>query len=296
MNRIKNRLAEQFKPQLSTEEKKEYDSEKNLNWRDDGNELNDPSINDYLKGYQIEPYEFKQWAKIKGIGLTKVADQEAVVMKFTPDFLGDRILTLWNGADGQLQNFFESFTLRYNNNLKLQIAGYLESQGYKVYPFLTDDKPRYARVQAVFKKVVASKNLDNIMAFATEAFRSCDGFMLFAGELADLKEAGEPITTDDASGMLEYYKQIYPSDYAISLVNIVIDDPEKAEEEFGKNQDYNLSDESLNRIEDYMSGNADPFGSNKGGSPGGYDFTSDMRGTDGTAPGLYELRASKKKS
>lgn len=295
MNRIKNRLADNYAPQ-TVEENKEYDSEKNLNWRDDGDKLADPCINDFNKGYKIDPYEFKQWASIKGYDLEKCASGEVQIMSFTPEFLGDRILTLWNGADGLLQNFFESFTLRYNNNLKLKIAAYLETQGYKVYPCLTDDKPRYARVKSVFRKVMASKDLNNIMAFATLAFRHYDGLMLFAGELADLKEAGTPLTTDDAAGLLDYYKQIFPGDYAISLVTNMIDQPDEAEAELDRLQDYNLSDESLNKIEDYMSGNADPYGSNKGGSPGSYDSTSDMRGYDGTAPTSYEMRASKKKS
>ena len=96
MNRIKSRLAEQYEPQAPIEENKEYNSEQNLNWRDDGDALTDPSANDYLKGYQIDPYEFKQWAKIKNINLTKQAAQETIVMKFAPEFLGDRILTFWN--------------------------------------------------------------------------------------------------------------------------------------------------------------------------------------------------------
>lgn len=34
-----------------------------LNWKDDGDALQDPSINDYNKGYQMEPYEMRYYAK-----------------------------------------------------------------------------------------------------------------------------------------------------------------------------------------------------------------------------------------
>ena len=60
-----NRLKRVF------ESNKEYQFKHDLNWRDDGNNspdgqgIEDPSINDFLKGYQIDPYEFRQWAKNK---------------------------------------------------------------------------------------------------------------------------------------------------------------------------------------------------------------------------------------
>lgn len=36
-----------------------------LNWKDDGDILHDPSINDYNKGWQMEPYEMRYYAKNK---------------------------------------------------------------------------------------------------------------------------------------------------------------------------------------------------------------------------------------
>ena len=183
----------------TTEKTEEYRKDQ-LNWRDDGDELSDASANDYLKGYNMDPYEFKQWASVKHNDLLKTADVETVVMKFTPEFLADRILTLWNGADGPLQNFFEAFTLRYNNNLKEQVAGELAKSGYTVYPRLFDDKPRYARLNKLMKKVAASNDLDTIMVFATNVSKN-DSLNLFAGELADLREAGQPVSIDEASGI-----------------------------------------------------------------------------------------------
>lgn len=273
-------------------QKDEYDFDKTIDYKDDGDVLNDPSMNDFLKGYQIEPYEFKQWAKVKGYKLKKQAgNAEVYLMQFTPEFLGDRILTLWNSSDGQLQRFFEGFTQFYNNNLKMQIAAYLDTQGYKVYPQLIDDKPIYAKTKTIFKKVIASRNLDNILAYSTEAFKKCEAFMLFAGEVADLIETGHDVTLEDASGLLSYYKQIYPEDYAISLVSDMIENPKNAEDQFKFKEDYCISDEALNQIENYMRGDSKSY--TRDGGNGGYDFVTDMRGTDGTRPTLYE--ASKKK-
>ena len=61
---------------MKPEVHKQYDYNLDLNERDDGDVLGDASMNDYLKGYQIEPYAFQQWAKKKNINLKKVAGQE----------------------------------------------------------------------------------------------------------------------------------------------------------------------------------------------------------------------------
>lgn len=295
MSRIKNRMKiSSEKCDLGVDKNKEYDYQKNLNWRDDGNAVTDPSMNDFLKGYQIEPYEFKQWASKKNLKMKKKADMETVVMQFTPEFLADRILTLWNGVDGQLQNFFEGFTLRYDNKLKLAIADILASKGHKVLPVLTDDKPRYARHQSIFRKIVASKDITNILDYGKMAFKESEGLRLLAGEIDDLKESGYEVSKDEVSGLLDYYLQIFPEDFAIALVTIMVDKPEESDNAFEQFKDYNLQDETLDRMEDMMSGNADPM-YRKDGGVGGYDFTSDSR-HDTTAPGSYELRASQKKN
>lgn len=46
----------------AVEQTKEYGLS-DLNWKDDGDVLQDPSINDYNKGYQMEPYEMRYYAK-----------------------------------------------------------------------------------------------------------------------------------------------------------------------------------------------------------------------------------------
>lgn len=274
---------------------RKYDYEKNLNWRDDGDILMDPSMNDYLKGYNIDPYEFKQWASKNKIELHKTAAREQIVLQFLPEYLANNILTRWNGADGPLQNFFEGYTLRYDNKLKNDIAKCLEDQGYKVYPVLTDNKTIYAKNNNIIMSMVKSKNVDNIINYSKSAFNS-EGLRLFVGEVDDLKEQGYDITNIEAAGLINYYTQIYPEDFALQLVQVMFDGDQKVmEDKLESFCDFNISEESLDAIENYMSGNADPVYFNDGGAGDfGYDFISDMR-SDSTIPGGYEIRISKKK-
>lgn len=282
-----------------TTENKEYRTD-HLNWRDDGDELTDPAMNDFLKGYNINPYEFQQWAKLKHkkqfkTAMKKQASGEVFVMQFSPEFLADRILTLWNGADGPLQNFFEAFTLRYNNVLKKQVALCLAKQGYQVFPCFTDDKPRYAsRLLKLMEKVAASKNIDKILHFATNISRS-DNLRLFAGELIDLRDFGHPPTMNEAKSILQYYQQCYPADYALKLVSGLMNSTTRQSVDFKKlnDTDWDFSDESLKKIEDYMSGNANPTYVRSSGVDS-WNFTTDMRNFDGTAPGRYEVTAKKR--
>ena len=283
--------------QYITSENKEYRDD-HINWRDNGDELTDPSTNDFYKGYNINPYEFQQWAKIKHnklfhTAMKKQASGEVFIMKFSPEFLADRILTLWNGADGPLQNFYEAFTLRYNNALKQQIAACLASQGYEVYPCLVDDKPRYAsRLLKLMEKIASSKKIDNILHFATNINHS-DNLRLFAGELTDLREQGCPVNMNEAKSILQYYQQCYPNDYALKLVSGLMNSQTKQTVDFKKleDTDWDISDESLKKIEDYMRGDAKSYI-----RPNGIDswnFTTDMRNYDGTMPGRYEITSKR---
>ena len=287
-------------------ENKEYKTDQ-LNWRDDGDALSDPSMNDFLQGYNINPYEFQQWASKKYKNryiqaMKKQASGEVFVMQFSPEFLADRILTLWNGVDGPLQNFFEAFTLRYNNALKQQVATQLAKQGYQVYPCLTDDKPRYAskklipakynRLLSLMNKVAATKNLNHIMHLATQISHS-DNLHLFAGELADKREYGKPINLDEAKSILKYYQNCFPEDYALKLVGGLMNSQTKQYIDFKKfnDTDWDISDESLSRIEKYMSGNVDSY--TRDGGQNGWNFTTDMRNFDGTRPTRYEISAKR---
>jgi len=260
------------------------------NIRDDGDQLMDSSINDFMKGYNIDPYEFQQWAKQHGKKLVKNAMNEVYIMKYSPEFLADRMLTLWNGADGPLQNFFEAFTLRYNNTLKEQVANELAKMGYTVYPMLFDDKPRYARLNKVMRKVASTNNLDNILEFSNITCNS-DPLHLFAGELADLREAGQPVSLEEAAGILGYYRALFPEDYAIALVSGLMNGARNLRNvpiNRFYDRDFDFSDEALDKIEDYMSGNATPWYTNNGGSDG-WDFVRDERSFDGVRPVTYEV-------
>ena len=279
-------------------EYKDYRTD-HLNWRDDGDELTDPAMNDFLKGYNIDPYEFKQWASIKynkqfKTAMNKTAASEVFIMKFSPEFLADRILTLWNGVDGPLQNFFEAFTIRYNNNLKRQIANQLAKQGYQVYPVLVDDKPRYAALTKVMKKVAKSKDIDTILHFATTINKS-DHLQLFANELKDLRDYHSPVSTKEALGLLKYYEHCFPKEYAFRLVHGLMANasvPRNIDFKRFEDSDWDISNESLQKIEDYMSGNAKTYV--RDGGTNGWNFVTDMRNFDGTAPGRYEITAKKR--
>lgn len=287
-------------------EDKEYKTD-HLNWRDDGDSLSDPAMNDFLKGYNINPYEFQQWASKKYKNkyvqaMKKQASGEVFVMQFSPEFLADRILTLWNGADGPLQNFFEAFTLRYNNALKQQVAAQLAKQGYQVYPCLIDDKPRYAskklipakynRLLKLMNKVAKTKNINNIIHLATQISHS-DNLQLFAGELADKREYGKPVNLAEAKGILQYYQNCFPEDYALKLVSGLMNSQTRQFVDFTKfnDTDWDISDESLARIESYMSGNNDSY--TRSGGTEGWNFTTDMRNFDGTRPTRYEISAKR---
>lgn len=67
------KLLEAINPNTAVEENKEYGLS-DLNWKDDGDALQDPSMNDYLKGYQMEPYAFQQYAKKNELYKVKSGD------------------------------------------------------------------------------------------------------------------------------------------------------------------------------------------------------------------------------
>jgi hypothetical protein len=266
------------------EKDKEYNYEEDLNWRDDGDEIGDASMKDYLEGYQIEPYAFQQWAKKKNI---KTAANEMINMHFYPEFLADYILTLWNGTDSPLQNFFEGFTLRYNNRLKIDVAKELEKLGYKVHPVLTDDRAYYAKkVNNIIRKA-SKKSVGMKLEIAKKLFRDSEALRLCLGEIADIQEMGVKVSLKRVADLLDYYKNIFPEDYAISLTDNLI--KEKEDNELEHYKDFNLTDESLMSIERMLSQQQDSFFETpQGGDDIGYDYISHMRGFDGVTPEQYE--------
>lgn len=280
---------------MKPEVHKQYDYNLDLNERDDGDVLGDASMNDYLKGYQIEPYAFQQWAKKKNINLKKVAGQEMINMHFYPEFLADYILTLWNGTDGELQDFYEAFTLRYDNKLKKDVAKEIAKLGYKVYPVLVDDRAFYAskkRFEKVMKKA-SKKDIHTKMNLAKKLFQNSEALKLCMGEVNDIEEMGQQVSSRRVSDLLGYYNEIFPEDYALSLTKNLVDD-KLTDNSFEHYQDFGISDESLKNIERMMDGNQDPYdgqmynGGNTSSTDMGYDYIADMRGFDGVKPELYE--------
>lgn len=274
-----------------------YDT-RDLNWKDDvdsfdGRNVNDPitrenykfdvqgTVNSFNKGYQYDPYSIRQYAH-KCANLIKKAYTEVDVLSFTPEYLADKILKIWNGVDGTLQDYYTGFCLRYDNDLKIKIANVLKSMGYEVYPLLLDNRKRYAKL------ITASnnKNLNDIIDVCLNIYPNSIGLYKFA----------EDINTSrvDSNELLEYYKGIFPDDFALSLVYLSMNDNDKIKK-WGQpyntqlKQDIQLSDESLEKIEDIMSGNADPYYRNTNNN--NYDFVTDTR-LDTVSPNTYEVTSA----
>lgn len=125
-----------------------------LNWRDDTLETgigdidgSDPTMNGYNKGWQMEPYKERFYAKRsdKMRLLKKQSAKEVIDISYSAENYANEILSLWQQVDGPLQNFFEAFTMnKVDNKLKKEIAQILNSRGYKVYPVLVDERKVHA--------------------------------------------------------------------------------------------------------------------------------------------------------
>ena len=269
-------------------EEDNYDYEKNLNWRDDGDELGDPSMNDYLQGYQDRPYDFARWAKLNN-KTEKRATREVIPMHFYPEYLADLILTLWNGVDGTLQDFFNGFTLRYNNNMKQEIAKCINKAGYEVVPVLTDDRAFFAKKVEEQLERCASTNLETKLRYARTAFHSSEPLMLFMGEIDDMKEIGRQITAGQIIDLLNYYSEIFPNDYAVSLTKNLCDN-RKRNIGFEYYKDFGMTDKTLEETEKILSGNDSLYyDMHDSNPPFGWDYVTDMRGFDGVRPEQYEV-------
>ena len=256
-----------------------------LNWHDDGNDspsapgatVEDPSMNDYIKGYKYDPYEMRYWAKIRKASvnpkqLMKIAWKEVDVLQFTPEYLADKIIKLWNQMDGTLQNAFEGFTLRYDNKLKQEIARIINERGYEVYPILLVDAPMYGVKLSKINK-------------ATQLIKICKksiptvATIHLANDLQYIQtnEHNLDIVNKKAQIMYDYYSQLFPEDYSLQLMKNY----------FKPFVDLQISDESLTQMEKMDSENQESLVLKDNGFDA-YDFTSDMR-YDTTAPNIYEV-------
>jgi len=282
---------------LRVEDNKEYDYDLDLNWRDDGDDGQGkpyPTMNDYHKGYQEKPYEFVQWAKKNNKNI-RTAAMEVINMHFYPEFLADYILTLWNGVDGSLQNFYEGFTLRYNNNLKQAIAKELKNKGYTVYPVLVDDRAFYAKRLNTIVRKANHVSLDVQLSIAETLFNS-EALKLCLGEVRDIREMNQPVSIENMNEMLAYYQELFPQDYAISMTKDLINRNLNKENFKDLYNDFNITNDSLKSMELMLGENRDPFDNPYyGGEDFGYNYITKMRGFDGVKPEQYEIKASFKK-
>lgn len=275
---------------VKVDHKDGYNYEDDLNWRDDGDALTDPSANDYMLGYKLDPYAQRQWAGVRSRLRKKQAVHEVVQVGYTPTSLAEYMLSIWDRVDGTLQDLFEGFTVRYNNELKTAIASELKQRGYEVFPQLTDDRAFYAsRFEAAFTRLVTANVRDKIHLCRIVLNKS-EPLRLCVGELDDIHELGNEVTADDASDVLNYYKQIFPDDFAIGLCTDYVNGKDKVDITNDHFQDFSLSDDSLRSVEKMMSGNQDPwYKGMSGGGEFGWDYVSDMRGFDGVRPEQYEV-------
>lgn len=320
-----------------------------LNWKDDGGSPHDPSMNDYLKGYQMNPYQFTQFAqknilrkveageslgsvaavtnkstnelyKLNGFSKDRVststllkADSYLIVdrvelnneerqliaakevqdITYTPENLAKEIITLWSQTDGPIQNFFDGFTMnKTDNKMKKDISDILNEWGYNIKPTFVQDTPIYAakaKAYDNFIKMASTRHVPTILSKLSSVFSGSEALQKLTSELlATELDRKMSITAEEAGGFVDYYKQIYPDDYAMELVNIAFDNPKL---NFADFKDLQISDESLEQMEKMDSGNQKPTSDkpNNGGM-GGYDFTTQTRseGPGGIAPSNYE--------
>lgn len=228
----------------------------------------------------------------------KTAAKEVTDITYTPEGLAKRIITLWSQADGPLQDFFNAFTMnKSTNEMKQQISEILRGWGYEVTPVLEDRTVRHASKIKLFSKIAKISKETNMQHVFTELQSIYPKSNIIASVLKDIEELTQNnilIKKAEAQGLVDYYKQIFPEEYAVSLINITFDKPDISFEEFDENSDW--SDESIEQMEKMLSGNQDPMSKNPNdGGMGGYDFTTQMRpdGPGGVAPTSYETRANR---
>ncbi|AEO93276.1 gp5 [Bacillus phage G] len=223
----------------------------------------------------------------------KVAAKEVRDITYTSDNLAKEIITIWSQVDGPLQDFFNAFTMnKMTNEMKQQIASTLNEWGYNVIPHLEDRTPRYAAKKELFNKIAKISKEKNMKRVFSELNNICPDSKVVSSILRDIEELsqnGVIVKKAEAQGLVDYFKQIFPDDYAVSLVDITLNKPNTSFEEFDENQE--ISDEALDQMEKMDSGNQDPMSkSPNDGGLNGYDFTTHMRsdGPGGVAPTSFE--------
>lgn len=349
IRKISNNKSRPLDYTLDVDKYEEYgiNVDPEIDWSTEMDLSSDPSINDYNKGYAMEPYEMRYYAdrnvlhqvkkgetyetiaekyfghksyakQIKEMNktlanktlkpgmmlivgrkpLTKEAAEEIRDITYTPENLAKEILTLWSQVDGPLQNFFEGFTMnKMTNEMKQEIAKILKEWGYEVTPVLEDRTPRYASKMKLFTKISKlskENNMKTMFEGFNQLFPKSKVVKAMLEEITSLEKDGIIVKKAEAQGLLDYYKMIFPDDYATALIDVTLAKPNITFEEF-KDVDVDISNESLTQMEKFDSGTQEPLGKPNNGGLNGYDFTTHMRpdSPGGVAPTSYEVRANR---
>lgn len=258
------------------------------NWKDDTLETgigdtdgSDPSMKGYNKGYQMDPYQQRFYAK------KKEAAKEMIDISHSAENYANEILALWAETDGPLQNFYEGFTMnKVTNKMKKQIAEELSEQGHKVYPVLVDERSRYASISKKLKKL-ASDDTEKLIEYFTQIFPESVVMELVKNDVVDSKNEGYTMEVPELDGILEYYLQSDPHDYAAKLLNVALASGKATD--IQPFQDFQLSDATLTALENVLSGQADPMYN----GPWTNEEAQD-RSDIGVPPNTYETRISKR--
>ena len=239
----------------------------------------------------MDPYQCPQWAQ-RGTAhrLTRSAVREVVQVPSTVDDMADYVLMLWDRVNGTLQDFFDAFTIRYNNNnFKRELAKAISERGYTVYPLLVDDRAFYATRLRRTMRLASRRDVLTKLRLCAKAFINSEGLQLCLGEVDDLNEMGARMNERSLLKLVDYYTKIFPEDYALALTKGYLNG-ERFNVDMRHFQDYNLTDESLSAMERMLNGNQDPYYPvHDGGGGLGWDYITDMRGFDGVRPEQYEV-------
>lgn len=173
-----------------------------INWEDETLENgigdidgSDPTMKGYNKEYEVDPYKQRYYAN-------KTAAKEIIDVSNSAENYANEILSLWQEADGPLQNFFEAFTMnKLENNLIKEIAQILRQKGYNVYPILTDRRIRYAKNTDI--KPYVDLQLSDESLSAMEKITNEQDNPIYNGsrdeEYTDRNELGFPCNTYEVS-------------------------------------------------------------------------------------------------
>ena len=302
-NRLKQKMIGSVSYSPLTLSNNLYDTA-DINWEDSAGtftepkKIEDPSMNDYIKGYNMDSgrYKFEQWAK-NNKNNKREAAKETVDISYTPKSLAKRILTLWRN-NGPLQDFFDGFTSnqKMTNHMKQKIADILCRNGYEVVPTLLDETPRYASSNSrnilafvdTAKKYIDEDDMVGLSSLLEEVFDNSQVIKRVAKEVKQLQKQEIKVDKDTTRGLMDYYNKIFPTDYSKSLVDKIFDKPKKYFYEF---RDESIQDSTLNKMEQFNKGDQSYMSRkpNDGGI-GGYNFPADFRGEGpgGVRPTMLE--------